>query len=50
MSEVRISTKDDATDVVKEMDMPSRSLRGPLILAKIVIDALEKQKQVCIVQ
>ena len=44
MSEVR--SKGEGVEVVNKMEVPSRSLRGPLLLAKMVIDALDKQKQV----
>ena len=34
-------------EVREDLDRPRGSLRGPLILAKFVVEALEKKKQVC---
>jgi len=43
--------KDEASahlgeEVREDLDRPRGSLRGPLILAKFVVDALEKKQQV----
>ena len=46
MSEDKVGTY-VGEEVREDLDRPRGSLRGPLILAKFVVDALEKKQQVC---
>ena len=46
MSEDKAGTY-EGEEVREDLDRPRGSLRGPLILAKFVVDALEKKQQVC---